>query len=112
MSASCSAARCSAEALTELEIPYLLHNVGKGSPRREAYVARSGKMKVPYLADPNTGRELFESAGEAMMTLSAGQGAHAPEGFEGARIGFGPQLGRHRPAPAKDEMGSSPGTTE
>ena len=54
--------RLAREALTELEIPYLLHNVGKGSPRREAYIARSGKMMVPYLADPNTGRELFESA--------------------------------------------------
>lgn len=49
------------EALTELEIPYLLHNVGKGSPSREAFVARSGKMMVPYLVDPNTGEEMFES---------------------------------------------------
>ncbi len=54
--------RIAREALTELEIPYLLHNVGKGSPRREAFVARSGKMMVPYLADPNTGDEMFESA--------------------------------------------------
>ncbi len=54
--------RIAREALTSLEIPYLLHNVGKGCPRREAYVARSGKMMVPFLADPNTGIELFESA--------------------------------------------------
>lgn len=50
------------EALCELELPYLLHNVAKGSPRRETFVARSGKMMVPYLVDPNTGRALFESA--------------------------------------------------
>jgi glutathione S-transferase len=50
------------EALCELEIPYVLHNVAKGSPKRDAFVARSGKMQVPYLADPNTGRALFESA--------------------------------------------------
>lgn len=50
------------EALCELELPYLLHNVARGSARREAFVARSGKMQVPYLADPNTGTELFESA--------------------------------------------------
>lgn len=50
------------ERLCELEIPYVLHNVAKGSPKREAFVARSGKMMVPYLADPNTGREMFESA--------------------------------------------------
>ncbi len=50
------------ETLTEFELPYLLHNVAKGSPSREAFVARSGKMQVPFLADPNTGRDLFESA--------------------------------------------------
>jgi glutathione S-transferase len=50
------------EKLCELEIPYLLHNVGKGSPRRAAFVERSGRMMVPYLADPNTGVEMFESA--------------------------------------------------
>jgi glutathione S-transferase len=50
------------EALCSLEIPYVLHNVAKGSPRREAFVARSGKMQVPYLVDPNTGRAMFESA--------------------------------------------------
>jgi glutathione S-transferase len=53
--------RLAREALCELEIPYLLHNVGKGSPSREAFVRRSGKMMVPYLVDPNTGKEMFES---------------------------------------------------
>lgn len=50
------------ETLCELELPYLLHNVAKGSPSRAAFVERSGKMQVPYLADPNTGVEMFESA--------------------------------------------------
>jgi glutathione S-transferase len=50
------------EALCTLEIPYVLHNVAKGSPKRDAFVARAGKMQVPYLFDPNTGREMFESA--------------------------------------------------
>jgi glutathione S-transferase len=50
------------EALCSLELPYLLHNVAKGSPRRPALVERSGKMMVPYLADPNTGVEMSESA--------------------------------------------------
>lgn len=49
------------ERLCELELPYLLHNVGKGSPSRAAFIKRSGKMQVPYLADPNTAVELFES---------------------------------------------------
>jgi glutathione S-transferase len=54
--------RIAREALCELEIPYLLHNVAKGSPEREAFVARSGKMMVPYLIDPNTDTAMFESA--------------------------------------------------
>jgi glutathione S-transferase len=54
--------RIAREALSSLELPYVLHNVAKGSPSREAFVARSGKMMVPYLVDPNTGVAMFESA--------------------------------------------------
>jgi glutathione S-transferase len=54
--------RIAREALCELEVPYVLHNVGKNGAGRAAFVARSGKMMVPYLYDPNTGREMFESA--------------------------------------------------
>jgi len=54
--------RIAREALCSLEIPYLLHNVAKGSPSREAFIKRSGRMMVPWLSDPNTGTELFESA--------------------------------------------------
>lgn len=50
------------EVLCSLEIPYVLHNVAKGSPGRAAFVERSGKMMVPYLVDPNTETEMFESA--------------------------------------------------
>jgi len=51
------------EVLTELEIAYLLHNVGKKSPSRKAFVTRSGKMMVPYLIDNNKEKDwgLFES---------------------------------------------------
>jgi glutathione S-transferase len=50
------------EALSSLEIPYLLHNVARGSQGRPEFVERSGKMMVPYLSDPNTGAEMFESS--------------------------------------------------
>ena len=50
------------ETLCELELPYHLHNVGKGSPARPAFIEASGNMKVPYLKDPNTGAAMFESA--------------------------------------------------
>jgi glutathione S-transferase len=50
------------EALCELEVPYVLRNVAKGSPSRPAFVMRSGRMQVPFLVDPNVGIEMFESA--------------------------------------------------
>lgn len=54
--------RIAREALCELEIPYVLHNVATGSPRRDAFVARAGRMMVPYLVDPNRDVAMFESA--------------------------------------------------
>ena len=54
--------RLARETLCELQLPYVLHNVGKNGAGRPAFVARSGKMQVPYLVDPNTGTEMFESA--------------------------------------------------
>jgi glutathione S-transferase len=50
------------ECLSSLELPYRLHNVAKGSPKRAAFAERSGKMMVPWLVDPNTGASMFESA--------------------------------------------------
>ncbi|MCU4412512.1 glutathione S-transferase N-terminal domain-containing protein [Acinetobacter sp. WU_MDCI_Axc73] len=69
--------------LTELEIPYILHNVAKerwqdmgpaklrlkpgkyvplaGGKREKMLPEMQGKMQVPYLVDPNTGIKLFES---------------------------------------------------
>lgn len=54
--------RIAREALCNLELSYVLHNVAKGSSKRDAFVARSGKMMVPFLHDPNTGTSMFESA--------------------------------------------------
>ncbi|NGY06760.1 glutathione S-transferase N-terminal domain-containing protein [Solimonas terrae] len=71
------------ERLCELELPYRLRSTGKGAPRdigpptvrdrwfksekatsrnRAALLARAGHVQVPYLIDPNTGTEMFESA--------------------------------------------------
>lgn len=74
-------ARLVRETLCELEIPYHLHNVGKGrgkpgewlppgvrknyagtTENRRKLVARGGQMMVPYLVDPNTGIAMYESA--------------------------------------------------
>ena len=62
------------EVLCELELPYLLHKVAKGSPSRPAFVARSGRMRVPYLVDPVSGRGMFESA-EIIAWLDATWGS-------------------------------------
>lgn len=71
------------ERLCELEIPYTLHSLGKEHwkeagpavrritpnpyvPReggkRHAFWQANGRVQVPYLEDPNTGKALFESA--------------------------------------------------
>lgn len=47
--------------LSELELPYTLRNLGKGSAKRPEYIARFGKAQFPYLIDPNTGWQGFES---------------------------------------------------
>ena len=70
------------ERLCELELPYLLINLGKqqwsdmGSPKfrvslkpyrpientkRDIFFKKHGNVQVPFLIDPNTGEELFES---------------------------------------------------
>jgi glutathione S-transferase len=70
------------ETLAELELPYLLHNTGKarwedmGQPwvrrtffpnlpvegrNRLRLLERVGRVQLPYLIDPNTGAEMFES---------------------------------------------------
>jgi glutathione S-transferase len=75
-------ARLARETLCELEIPYLLKSMGRTKlkesvppPLRERLhlevevethnrrelEARTGKVMVPYLIDPNTGEEMFES---------------------------------------------------
>lgn len=69
--------------LTELELPYVLHNVAKerwqdqgpavlrlkpgqyqplaGGKREKVMVRLGGRVQLPYLEDPNTGVKLFES---------------------------------------------------
>lgn len=66
--------RLAREALSSLEIPYVLHNVAKKSAKRAAFRERSGKMQVPYLVDPNTDQAMFESA-DIVCYLEATYGA-------------------------------------
>lgn len=50
------------ERLCVLELPYTLRNVARGSAKRDALLSRAGAMRVPYLVDPNTAAEMFETA--------------------------------------------------
>lgn len=75
--------RLARETLCELELPYLLRNTGKArmsdmgppsfrdklfkgpkdtSRNRKLLLERTGQVQVPYLIDPNTGTEMYESA--------------------------------------------------
>ncbi|KAL6297271.1 hypothetical protein ACE6H2_005413 [Prunus campanulata] len=56
-SGSFTYARIVREALCELELPYILQNVGEGSLRSKSLDA-SGSKEVPYLIDPNTGTQV------------------------------------------------------
>jgi len=50
------------EKLCELELAHKVITVARGSSKREKLVALAGKVQVPYLVDPNTGAQMFESA--------------------------------------------------
>jgi len=50
------------EMLVELDVPYTLMSVAKGSPRRAKLKELAGRSTAPYLVDPNTGVAMFESA--------------------------------------------------
>jgi glutathione S-transferase len=49
------------EVLCELDLECVVRNVPKGSPKRAELEKRGGKVQVPYIIDPNTGREMYES---------------------------------------------------
>lgn len=50
------------ETLTELEIAHLYHSTSRGSPTRAILKDLTGRFQVPYLVDPNTGIQMWESA--------------------------------------------------
>ncbi|XWS43413.1 hypothetical protein CRYUN_Cryun16bG0101500 [Craigia yunnanensis] len=50
------------EVLVELELPHIQHSCPRGSPKRQILYEKAGHFQVPYLEDPNTGMQMFESA--------------------------------------------------
>lgn len=49
------------ERLNELALPHLMVNCARGSANRDVLYASKGRFQVPFLVDPNTGVEMFES---------------------------------------------------
>lgn len=49
------------ESLGTLNLDHVVANVARNGVRRAELVERGGKMMVPYLIDPNTGTEMYES---------------------------------------------------
>ena len=82
---ACPFCRKVREALTVLDLEAVIYPCPKSGPRfREEVKKRGGKAQFPYLVDPNTGREMYESdqinrylferygSGEVPFMLSAG----------------------------------------
>jgi glutathione S-transferase len=65
------------ERLAELEIPYLLHPTARGSANRQKLKDMTEIIQTPYLVDPNTGINMFESV-DIVAYLSSVYGPEAP----------------------------------
>ncbi|KAJ9184485.1 hypothetical protein P3X46_004205 [Hevea brasiliensis] len=50
------------ETLVELELPHIQNSCARGSSKRQLLYQKAGHFQVPYLEDPNTGVQMFESA--------------------------------------------------
>lgn len=58
----CPACRRVRRTLTELDLDFVHRSCPRGeSETRRTLAARGGKVQLPYLVDPNTGTELYES---------------------------------------------------
>jgi glutathione S-transferase len=72
------------EALSELDLEHVVRNVPKGSPQRAELQKRGGKVQVPYIIDPNTGKEMYESD-DIVAYLEAQYGRRHAAGAGSAR---------------------------
>lgn len=50
------------EKLVELEIPHIIKTCARGSPKRNELFQKTGSFQVPFISDPNTDTNMFESA--------------------------------------------------
>ena len=83
------------EALCELDLEFVVRNMPKGSPKRQDLVERGGKFQVPYLVDPNTGEEMFESD-DIVAYLHASYGSTKPAARRSSAANAGGRRGAKR----------------
>ncbi|CAD7705476.1 unnamed protein product [Ostreobium quekettii] len=93
---ACPFCRRVREAVTDLDLTVDVYPCPKDAIRNRAEVlSRGGKSMFPYLIDPNTGKEMYESA-EIVQYLydTYGAGAQVPEGLVNStlRTGWMPTL--------------------
>ena len=59
---ACPFCRKVREGLTAYDLDALVYPCPRGSRYRDVVVARGGKAMFPFLVDPNTGKEMYESS--------------------------------------------------
>ena len=65
------------ETLTELDIDYVSRSSARGSASRNEAIALGGKRQFPFLHDPNTGAQMYESE-DIVDYLHATYGKNGP----------------------------------
>ncbi|MCS6912532.1 MAG: glutathione S-transferase N-terminal domain-containing protein [Myxococcales bacterium] len=113
---ACPFCRKVREVLSEMDLAYLCHPCARGSRNRQRVLQLGGKMQVPFLVDPNTGRTMYESEDiitYLLDTYGPGRGALSrmlgPLNTLGARLASAvrprglrvQEAARHRPPPDK-----------
>src|SRR5262245_9494921 len=58
---ACPFCRKVREALTTLDLDAMIYPCPRGGRHREVVKQRGGKAQFPWLVDPNTGKEMYES---------------------------------------------------
>ncbi len=58
---SCPFCRKVRDVLSELDLGYVARTCARGSAKRSQVLALGGKAMFPFLVDPNTGRQMYES---------------------------------------------------
>ena len=58
---ACPFCRKAREVMSELDLPFLCHPCAKGSKNRARVQELGGRQMFPFLVDPNTGRQMYES---------------------------------------------------